>query len=139
MGFSLVAAFGVIGVSILIAVEIMTGGLLPVVTNINESYDKMVKRRIDRSQTMITITGVDTTINDSNWDHNISVENTGSISLKTRDFDIIMNGTRQVYSCPDPYLYPEDEAYFHVYNYSSQTNIKLKIITETGVSDYYEY
>jgi archaellum component FlaF (FlaF/FlaG flagellin family) len=139
VGFSLVAAFGVIGVSILIAVEIMTGGLLPVVTNINESYDKMVKRRIDRSQTMITITNVDTTINDSNWDHNISVENTGSISLKTSDFDIIMNGTRQVYSCVDPYLYPEDEAYFYVYNYSSNTNIKLKIITETGVSDYYEY
>lgn len=139
MGFSLVAAFGVIGVSILIAVEIMMGGLLPVVTNINESYDKMVKRRVDRTQTMITITGVDTSPNVSNWDHNISVENTGSMSLKTNEFDIIMNGTRQVFSCADPYIYPEDEAYFYVYNYSSKKNIKLKIITETGVSDYYEY
>lgn len=139
MGFSLVAAFGVISVSILIAVEIMMGGLLPVVTNINESYDKLVKRRVESAHTMITITGVDTSPNGSNWDHNISVENTGSISLKTSDFDIIMNGTRQVYSCADPYLYPEDEAYFYVYNYSSQTNIKLKIVTETGISDYYEY
>ena len=81
MGFSLVAAFAVIGVSILIAIEIFIGGLLPAITDIDDSYNDMVDRTVDRVQTDINITGVSVSVNGSNYDHNITLENTPSVSM----------------------------------------------------------
>jgi archaellum component FlaF (FlaF/FlaG flagellin family) len=140
MGFSLVAAFAVISVSLLISIEILSGSLIPMITDINDSYDDMVDRDVEGVQTDINITHVSTSFNVfSNYDHNITVENSGSITLTTSDFTLLINGTAQQFSCSDSYLYPEKETYFNISNLSGGGNKRLKVITYNGISDYYEY
>ena len=139
MGFSLVAAFAVIGVTALISIEILTGAILPALTDFEDSYEKMIERKIDRVQTKINITNVSTSVNGTNYDYNITVENIGSISLKTVDFTILINGTKQQYICSDPYLYPEQNSYFIIYNLSGSGMKLLKVVTDNGISDYCQY
>lgn len=139
MGFSLAAAFAVIGVSILISIEILTGSLLPTITNFDDSYDDMIDREINRVQTDINITSVSTSANDSNYDHNITLENTGSVTLKTSDFTIMINGTVQPFSYSNSYLYPEKIVYFNIYNLAGNGSKRLKVVTDNGISDYYDY
>ena len=139
MGFSLVAAFAVIGVTALISIEILTGAILPALTDFEDSYEEMIERKIDKVQTKINITNVSTSVNGTNYDHNITVENIGSISLRTSDFTILINGTKQQFICSDPYLYPEQNSYFIIYNLSGSGTKLLKVITDKGISDYCQY
>ena len=140
MGFSLSAAAAIVGVSALIAVEILIGNLLPTITNVNDSYGDMKDRAIDQVQTDINITNVNININGSGHDINITVENTGSISLKTSDFNILINGSTEQFTCSNSYLYPENEVYFNVTNSTGNTGLRrLKVVTDNGIADYYEY
>jgi len=138
MGFSLSASFAVIGVSILISVEILTGGLIPTITDIDNSYNNMVDRGVNKFQTNINITRINISTNGSNYDYNITVRNTGSISLETGDFIILINGVLQEFSYTDVYLYPKKETYFLIRNITDSGLIRLKILTDNGISDYYE-
>ena len=139
MGFSLVAAFAVIGVSILIAIEIFTGSLLPAITDVDESYDDLLDRTVEMAQTDINISSVSISAYGLNYNHSITLKNTGSITLNTSDFTILINGVTQQFICPDSYLYPEKETYFNVTNLPGAGNKRLKVISENGISDYYEY
>lgn len=139
MGFSLVAAAAIIGVSTIIVIGIIVESLLPTMTEVNDSYDDMKDRAINQIQTDINITSVTTPANGSNYDLNFSVENTGSTALETSYFNILINGTDYQFTCTGSYLYPENELYFNVTNLSGTGNRILKVITENGISDYYEY
>jgi archaellum component FlaF (FlaF/FlaG flagellin family) len=139
MGFSLAAAAAIIGVSILIAIELTLGSILPAITDINESYNDMKDRTIEQIQTDINITLVTTTTNGSNYDHNLTIENTGSIDLETKYFNILINGTSYQFNCSKSYLYPEREVYFKVDNVAGDEDKRLKVVTENGIADYYEY
>jgi len=138
MGFSLSASFAVIGVSILISVEILIGGLVPTIDDIDKSYDEKINRGINKIQTDINISNVITTVNLSNYDYNITLENSGSITLETNEFIVLINGKSYDFSCEDSYIFPESEANFVLYNISGSGSIRLKILTENGISDYYE-
>lgn len=138
MGFSLSASFAVIGVSILISIEILTGSLIPTITDIDDSYNEMIDRGINKIQTDINITEVNTSTNGSNYDYNITVENSGSVSLEAEDFNILIDGFLQWFSCSEVYLYPENSAYFLVKNVTGSGLKRLKIITDNGISDYHE-
>ena len=138
MGFSLVAAFAVIGVSIFIAIEILTGSLLPAITDTDESYDDMVDRSIEMVQTDINITNV-VTSGSLTYNHNITLKNMGSITLNISDFTVLINGRMQQFVCPVSYLYPEKETYLNVSNLPGAGDKRLKVITGNGISDYYEY
>lgn len=139
MGFSLIGAFAIIGISIIICSDIFAGTLLPSVTEFDYSYKEMVKRCVERIQTNINITNVVTSINGSNYDHNISLENTGSTSLKISDLTVMINGTIYQFNCSDTYLYPPKETNLYIYNLSGSGEKKLTINTENGISDYYNY
>lgn len=139
MGFSIVAASAIIGVSVLISIEILTGSLLPTITDIDDSYDDMVERIVDSAQTNINITSVTVTINGSNYDHNISLENSGSVTLDTSNFIILIDGESQEFRCSDPYHYPEKISYFNVSNIAGAGNKRLKVVADNGISDYFEY
>jgi archaellum component FlaF (FlaF/FlaG flagellin family) len=139
MGFSLVAAFGIIGVSILIALEIFTGSVLPSITNVNDSYKELIDRGIDKVQTDINITNIVVTPNGPNYDHAISIHNGGSVTLETSDCTLLLNGVVRSFSCSESYLYPEKNVVFTISNIPGAGAQRLKIITENGVSDYYEY
>ncbi len=137
MGFSLVAATAIIGVSIIMCLEIIVGTTIPTVTNLNESFDNMKNRAIYQIQTCIDITNVTYEINGSNYDINITVKNNGSITLQTTNFNTIINGIKCEFYCSKSYLFPEHEVYFNILNISGAGEKRLKIVTNNGISDYY--
>jgi len=139
MGFSLSATAAIIGVSIVLAIEIIVSTTIPTVTDIYDSYNEMRDRSIDRLQSDINITGISTTDNASNYDLEIEVGNTGSITLETIDFNILINGTTQEFTCASNYIYPENTANFSIYNLPGTGEQKLKVVTNNGISDYYTY
>jgi len=139
VGFSLVAAFSIIGVSMFIALQIFTGSLLPSMTESGESYDTMVERNINRIQTDINISSVTTRANKSNYDHNFTVKNSGSVTLNISKFTVLINGVYQSYNYTEKYLYPEKKTNVTVDNLPGNGEKRLKIITENGISDYYNY
>ena len=139
MGFSLTGAFAIIGVSILMVFEILTGNLLPAVTDYNDAYDNMKDRIIEQVQTDISISNVNTYNNGSNYDLNFSVENTGGWTLETSDFNILINGTSQSFKCTSSYLYIDSSVYINVTNLSGNGDRRLKVVTNNGISDYETY
>ena len=139
MGLSTSAATAIIGVAILLSFELIVAEVIPSITDTNDSYDLMKKRSLDQIQTDINISNVNTPSNASNYDLNITVKNTGSISLKTEDFNILVNGTKHDFSCSKNYLHPEKEVFFNVTNLPGSGSRRLKLITENGISDYYTY
>ncbi|MCX6667833.1 MAG: hypothetical protein NTV74_06340 [Euryarchaeota archaeon] len=140
MGFSLTAAAVIIGLSVLIATEIIIGAFAPMVENIDESYGDMKNRIVDQVHTGINITNVATTVNGANHNISITVENTGSVVLNTSYFNILVNGTDRQFVCSKSYIYIENIAYFNVTNLEGNAGPRrLKVVTENGVTDYYEY
>jgi len=137
MGFSLVAATAIIGVSLIMCLEIIVGTTLPTITDLNNSFDDMRNRAIEQVQTYIEITNATSEKNESNYNINITVENKGSVSLQTAYFDILINGIKNDFTCSKPYLYPGEEVYFNIFNISGSGENRLKIITSNGLSDYY--
>jgi archaellum component FlaF (FlaF/FlaG flagellin family) len=139
MGFSLVAAAAIIGVSVLIAIEVIVGTTVPTFTNVHESFREMKDRAINQVQTDINITSVTTEANGSNTDINITIKNIGSTSLETSYFYILINGTRNSFTCSNSFLHPEDEVYFNVSSLPSTGPRRLKVVTNNGISDYYDF
>ncbi|UCF50339.1 MAG: hypothetical protein JSU91_02325 [Thermoplasmatales archaeon] len=139
MGFSLVGTAAIIGVSILMGIEIIISTTIPTITNVDDAFDEMRDRAIAQVQTDINITEVTSEINGSNYDINITIENTGSITLETAYFDILINGTKNDFSCSKSYIHPENYVYFNVSSLSGPGLIKLKVVTNNGISDYYEF
>ena len=139
MGFSLVAAAAIISVSIVMAIEIFVGTTIPTVTDVHDSFNEMKDRAIDQVQTDINITDISSETNGSNYDINITVENTGSTTLETAYFNILINGTKKVFTCSNSYLFPENEVYFNVSSLQGTGERRLKIVTDNGISDYYEF
>jgi archaellum component FlaF (FlaF/FlaG flagellin family) len=139
MGLSLTAAAAIIGVSIIMAIEIIAGTVIPTIENVNESFDEMHKRSIEQIQTNINITSVTSEVNESYHDINITVKNTGKTTLETSNFNILLNGTILSFTCSKKYLYPENVVYFNVSGIEDTGIRMLKVITNNGISDYYEF
>lgn len=139
MGFSVSAAAAVIGVALIISLELILGSTFPVTYEFIESYNDMKNRAIEQIQTRINITSVSTSSNGSNYDLNISLKNIGGTVLKTSNFNILINGSDQVFRCSKPYIYPESRAYFDVFDLPGEGNRRLKIVTDNGLSEYHEY
>ncbi len=140
MGFSLSVAAAILGVSILIAAEIIIGSIPPTFEDANESYYDMKNRLIEETQTNVNITSVDTTINGANHNISIVIENIGSVVLNTSYFNILINGTNKQFNCSKPYIYLENTAYFNITDLEGNAGPRrLKVVTKNGVSDYYEY
>lgn len=139
MGFSLVGAAAIIVVSILMGIEIIVSTTIPTLTDVHDAFDEMKDRAIAQVQTDINITNVNNIVNGSNHDINITVENTGSITLETTFFNILINGTKNDFSCSKSYIHPENKVYFDVSNLSGSGIRRLKVVTNNGISDYYEF
>ena len=137
MGFSLIASAAILGVTLFMAAEIINSDLLPTIEDINDSYDSMKDRLRDQVQTDVNITAVSRSFNGSNYDYNISVQNTGSVTLTTEDFVILINGTTYQFTCTHSYVHPENTVYFQVVNVAGAGVKRLKVITNNGIADYY--
>jgi len=140
MGFSLVGAAAIICVSIVMAIEIMVGATIPTLTDTYDSFDEMRDRAINQIQTDIDIESVTSEKNGSNYyDINITLENIGVITLETSYFNILINGTDTKFTCNNMYIYPENKVYFNVSNLESTGPRRLKVVTDNGLSDYYDF
>ena len=133
------AATAIIGVSIVLAIELIVSTTIPTITDVHDSYDEMRDRSIDRLQTDINITGVAIIINGSNYDLNITVDNTGSTTLDSADFNMLINGSSKEFTYTSSYLFPEKTVNFTIYNQPGSGERRLKVITNNGISDYYTY
>jgi archaellum component FlaF (FlaF/FlaG flagellin family) len=139
MGFSLIAAAAILGVTLFMTGEIIVSDLLPTIEEMNTSYADMKDRINEQIQTDIKITGVSRTLNGTTFEYTLSVENTGSTTLCTNDFVILINGSQCDFSCSYNYLYPENTASFIVSNQVGDSLKRMKVITDNGIGDYYTY
>jgi archaellum component FlaF (FlaF/FlaG flagellin family) len=139
MGFSLIASAAILGVTLFMAVEIITTNILPTIEDINDSYGDMKNRVRDQIQTDINITAVTLSLNGTNFDYNISVKNTGSVTLNTDEFTILINGTAYQSTCSHLYLHPENIVFFQVVNVTGTGATRIKVITNNGIADYYSF
>lgn len=139
MGLSLSAATAIICVSLFLAIEITMGSVFPTISDINDSYSQLKDRAIEQVQSDISIIKIVNTTNNSNYDLNITVNNTGSTALKTSGFNILINGTDKNFVASDTYIYPEEQVYFNLYNLPGNGKQRLKVVTNNGISDYDEY
>ena len=139
MGFSLTAAAAIIGVAIVISIELIVSTTIPTITEVHDSYDQMRDRSIEKIQTDINITSLTTVANLSNYDLDFTVKNTGSITLETDYFTVLIDGNQSSFTCSTTYLYPEKTADFTLLNLPGSGTARLKVVTDNGISDYYEY
>ena len=138
MGFSTIGATLIIGISIIAMLSIFSTEILPVVFDINDSYRDLENRILEKSQTSINITNVTLSNVGGNLSLNVTVKNTGSVSLNTSDFSILVNGTKKSFTATKSVIHPEKEAIFTI-TVSSSGSKRIKIITYNGVADYAEY
>ena len=139
MGFSLIAAAAILAVTFFMAVEIITGALLPTLDGINTSYGQLKNRLTDQIQTDINITTVSRSASGVNFNYNITVQNTGSVTLKTEKFVVLVNGIEYPASCTCSYLYPQNTGYFSLTNVTGGGAARIKIISDNGIADYFTY
>jgi len=139
MGFSLIASAAILAVTLFMAIEIITGALLPTLDGINTSYGQLKNRLTDQLHTDINITTVSRSANGSTYDYNITVQNTGSVTLKTEKFAVLVNGTEYPASCSCTYLYPQNSGYFSLTSITGGGATRIKIISDNGIADYYTY
>ena len=69
---------------------------------------------------------------------NVTVDNTGEITLEIDKFTVILNGLDTAFNCSYTYLYPNNQTILSV-NVTDWTRKRVKIITENGISDYKIY
>jgi archaellum component FlaF (FlaF/FlaG flagellin family) len=137
MGFSTIAATAILGGTCIMIITIFSGGILPTITNYHEAFKNMEDRAVERVNTNINITSV-TNTSGIYYDFNITVNNTGQITLKILDFTIIVNGIKEQFNCSDSYLFPERETIFTL-NLTGSGLKRIKVVTENGIFDYEEY
>ncbi|MBU0496979.1 MAG: hypothetical protein KKC68_09405 [Candidatus Thermoplasmatota archaeon] len=139
MGYSTTIAIAIIGLSIFICVDIFTASVLPSINSYDTSYQATVNRKIDALQTAINITQVTVTSYGLNYNHSINITNTGSITIDTSKCMLLINGINQQFTCSVSFLYPEKTAYFNISNIPGDGDKTVKIITENGIEDYFDY
>ncbi len=139
MGFSVIAAAAILGLTLFMAVEIIASDLLPTIEDMNKSYDEMKDRQQNQLQSNINITTALRSANGSNFDYNVSVKNTGSATLFTKNFQVLINGTTYQFACSRENLYPENTVYFSITNVPGAGSQRVKVITNNGIEDYYTY
>ena len=139
MGFSLSASTAIIGVALVMSIEIFVSTTVPTVEDVNDAYAEMVDRSIDQVQTAINITSHRTKPNGDLHDLNIVVQNTGSTTLNTSYFTILINGTQKPFTALTTSVYPQNTTEFTILALDGEVTNRVKVITTNGISDYYIY
>ena len=139
MGFSISAASAIIGVAVVMIIEVSVGTVIPVFTDLNDSYNDMRQRSFDELQTDIVIQNITVQTHASLHDILISVSNSGSTVIETKYIDVLVNGTLTSFTCADNYWFPEGTYTISLTNLTGSGNKKVKVVTENGISDYDTY
>lgn len=139
MGFSVSAAAAIIGIAFIMVLEVSMGTILPVLNDLDESYDEMRQRAIDELQTRIEIENISVQSNGSLHDLSIQVKNNGSTVVENSYVNLLINGTLSSFTCANDYWFPENSYTLSVYGVSGSGEKKIKLIAKNGISDYETY
>lgn len=139
LGFSISATSAIIGVAIIMVIEVSVGTVIPVITDLDNSYDEMRQRAVEELQTMIEIENINVQTNDSLHDLSIEIKNTGSTVIESSYVNVLVNGSLSSFLCDDEYWFPESIYTVSVDGVSGSGLKKVKIITNNGISDYDTY
>ena len=138
MGFSTSAAFAILGVCLVACIDIFSSSVLPAASELERSYRRLENRMVERLNTDIEITNITKTPGNP-YNISIKVKNTGSVSLEVKDFTVIVNGSIEDFDYNTPYLYPESTVLLNVTNLTYVGEVRVKVVTGNGISDYETY
>ncbi len=139
MGFSVSASAAIIAVALIMVLEVSMGTILPILTELDESYDALRKRAVDELQTAINIENITVESNASFHDITITVKNTGSTVIESGYVHVLINGTLTSFICDDDYWFPESHYTLSVDGISGSGDQQVKVVTNNGISTYASY
>ena len=119
--------------------EVSMGTVLPVLTDLDESYDDMRNRAVDELQTNIQITDMSAQANSSLHDLTINLTNSGSTVIETSYINVLIDGSMSVFAIDDLYWFPESSYTVLVNGVSGSGVHQVKVITKNGICDYATY
>ncbi|MBS3749302.1 MAG: hypothetical protein KGY67_06340 [Candidatus Thermoplasmatota archaeon] len=119
--------------------EVSVGTVLPVLTDLDESYDKMRNRAVEELQTDIQINDMSTQANNSLHDLTINLTNSGSTVIETSYITVLIDGSNSVFAVDELYWFPESSYTISVNGISGSGVHQVKVITKNGICDYATY
>ncbi|MBS3802183.1 MAG: hypothetical protein KGY65_05480 [Candidatus Thermoplasmatota archaeon] len=119
--------------------EVSVGTVLPVLTDLDESYDKMRNRAVEELQTDIQINDMSTQANNSLHDLTINLTNSGSTVIETSYITVLIDGSNSVFAVDELYWFPESSYTMMVPGISGSGVHQVKVITKNGICDYATY
>ncbi|MEM0492793.1 MAG: hypothetical protein QXS02_02380 [Candidatus Thermoplasmatota archaeon] len=139
MGLSLSASSATILLSSLIIFETISGALIALSSSIHESYESLRNDMIKKLRTDFVVTDLSSIkwYKDSPY-VNITVRNTGDLTLRTGYITILINGIKTTFTTESAYIYPNHETILMVNLPLTEFN-RLTIITENGIVKYSNY
>lgn len=139
MGFSVSAAALIIGISFLIAFEGFTTAIVPLVSDVHQSYSEMMDKKTEASQASIDIINVSTNSNGSGYvDCAIYIKNSGSNTITLQRCSLLIDGILTVFQTNDSFLFPERFATLFVYHLPLSGLTRMKLVTEHNIATYIE-
>lgn len=141
MGFSTTAAF-----MILFIFSIAVFGMVyNVVSSTAKLYVEELREKKEKieesSNTRLEIVSLSTNKNGNGYSLDIVLKNSGTVTLKTEKFDVLVDGIKMSFTADRQILYPETQVTIHIDNLpgGENTNHRLKIVAENGYSIYTTY
>jgi archaellum component FlaF (FlaF/FlaG flagellin family) len=139
MGFSVSAAALIVGISLLIAFEGFTTAIVPLVSDVHQSYSEMMDKKTEASQVSIDIIDVTTNFNGSGYvDCVIDIENTGSSTITLQRCSLLIDGVLTVFHTNDSFLFPGRSATLSVNHLPLSGLTRMKLVTEHNIATYIE-
>ena len=139
MGFSLSASFAIIGATILVAIEIFTGTILPDTMDIADAFQHRLDHDIKTLQTEIEIASVSLTPNGTNYDFQVNLTNTGSESIYLDKCQILIDGVIIPFTTDVSYVLPLNSTVINLNNIESTGQGRIKFVTSTNCPAYSQY
>jgi flagellar protein FlaF len=142
MGFSTSAGFAIIMVGLFISMSFIAGELNRGLNNVNLAIKKQEERKYEIENTDFNILSVNawnTTLTE--YDMEIILENTGSVTLESSKFTVMVDGVVVDFSYNSTYFYPLDNLRLTLTNLtgSEGSGHRLKLVSENGVEKYAEF
>jgi archaellum component FlaF (FlaF/FlaG flagellin family) len=136
MGFSLIASAVILGVAVAMGVQILAAEVFPRLDEVGEAYAGLKGRVDDAAHTAFEITEVVRSANGSVFDYTLSLTNTGSITLDSGSFTVLVDGVNTAFTASGAYVHPEASVTLSVVGVAGGGTIRFKVIAANGACDY---
>ena len=139
MGFSTIAAFAIIMISLFISMSFIAGELVKSFNDIDLAVKKQEHRKYELENTDFEITSVNAW-NTTATTYNMTVDltNTGAVTLDSSKFTVIVDGISYDFTYNQSNFYPLEGVRLELNNLpgGEGSSHRLKIVAENGVERY---